>query len=185
MAEEGHLIKAAIELAQALNRAADKNLPAKLAEIVKVHAGIAVASAFIPIPGADMAAAATNIWAMYVRINKELNLPFGENIIKSLGAGVATNLGGAAAAFLVAGAAAKFVPGLGSIAGAALMGATIYGLTVASGIIYMKAISMLLNKKNLGEISESDLRAAAAEQMADRNALKDLIKSLKKGYKAS
>ena len=185
MAEEGHLIKAAIELAEALNRAADKNLPVKLAETVKIHAGIAVASAFIPIPGADMAAAGANIWAMYVRINKELNLPFAENIIKSLGAGVATNLAGGAAAFLVAGSAAKFLPGLGSIAGAALMGATIYGLTIASGIVYMKAVSKLLEKKNVNEINEADLKSATASEMADKDALKELIKSLRKGYKAS
>ena len=65
-----------------------------------------------------MAAAAINIWTMYARVNKELNLPFGDNIIKSLAAGVATNLAGALAGAVVVGSALKFLPGLGTICAA-------------------------------------------------------------------
>jgi hypothetical protein len=59
--EEGHLLKTAVELVEALNRMADKNLPKQLADLVKVHAAIAVGSALIPIPGVDVAATAANI----------------------------------------------------------------------------------------------------------------------------
>jgi uncharacterized protein (DUF697 family) len=181
--KDGHLIKAAMKLAQAADKIADQNLPEKLAEMVKLHAKIAVGSAFIPIPGADMAAAATNIWTMYVRINKELDLPFSENVIKSLAAGVATNVGSAAAGFIVVGSALKFIPGLGTVGGIALMAGTVYGVTIAAGIVYMNVIARLLEKQALENISEADLIAEAEREMQDKAALKDIIKSAKKDYK--
>jgi uncharacterized protein (DUF697 family) len=181
--DEGHLIKAATELAQALNRLADDSLPRKLAELVKLHAGIAVASAFIPIPGADVAAAGANIWTMYVRINKELDLPFGENALKSLAAGVVTNLAGAAAGFMVVGSALKFLPGLGTLGGAAVMAGTTYAITVASGIVYMKAVAQLLSAKSADKVSEADLKAAADEIIRDKASIQAILKDAKKDYK--
>lgn len=148
MNNQSQLFQVAAEVAKALNQTDDENLPGKLAGIVKLHAGIAVGSAFIPVPGADMAAAAVNIWTMYVRINKELELPFTENLVKSIATGVVTNLGAAAMTSMVIGSAFKFIPGLGSVGGAAVMGATIYGVTLTAGIIYMKALSKLLSNKN-------------------------------------
>lgn len=176
----GHLAKAALELTEALNRVADQNLPGELAGIVKLHAGIAVASAFIPIPGADMAAAAANIWTMYVRINKELNLPFGENVVKSLAAGVVTNLAGAAASLLVVASVMKFVPGIGSLGGAAVMAGTIYAITIASGIVYMRAVAMLLRRQ--GAASEADLKAAADDILRDKAAMQSILKNAKEEY---
>ena len=181
--KQSQLFQVATELVKALNLTADESLPGKLAGIVKLHAGIAVGSAFIPVPGADMAAAAANIWTMYVRINKELELPFAENLIKSLATGVVTNLGGAAVATMVVGSAFKLIPGLGSVGGAAVMGATIYGVTVASGIIYMKAISKLLKTKSSGQVNEENLKTAVDEIMKDKQSVQTILKTAKEGYK--
>ena len=183
MSEEGHLIKAAVELSHALNRAADENLPGKLAGIVKLHAKLAVGSAFIPIPGADVAAAGVNIWTMYVRINKELGLPFTENVMKSLASGIVTNVAGAAAGFLVVGSALKFVPGLGSLGGAALMAGTTYALTIGSGFVYMKAVTKLLGRTSASTATEQDLRSAADEVMVDRAKIKDVLQTARDNYK--
>jgi uncharacterized protein (DUF697 family) len=181
--KEEQLIKAAVNLTKALNRVADENLPGKLAGIVKLHAGIAVGSVFIPVPYADIAAAAGNIWTMYVRINKELELPFAENLIKSLAAGIVTNLGAAAASTVIIGSALKFIPGLGSLGGAAVMGATIYGLTVASGIIYMNVVAKLLNAKNAKQFNEENLKAAVDEIMKDKETVQTIFEIAKEGYK--
>ncbi|MBW4666659.1 MAG: hypothetical protein KME60_04255 [Cyanomargarita calcarea GSE-NOS-MK-12-04C] len=181
--EQGQLLKAAVELTKALGRVADENLPDKLAGIVKLHAGIAVGSAFIPVPGADIAAAATNIWTMYVRINNELGLPFAENLIKSLATGIVTNLGGAVVGSMVIGSAIKFIPGLGSLGGAVLISATIYGVTIASGIIYMKAVSKLLNTKNASQFTEENLKVAVDEIMGDKKSVQTIFKTAKEGYK--
>ena len=183
MPEEGQLLKSAIDLAKALSDAVDEKLPVKLAGIVKTHAALAVGSAFVPIPGADMAAAAANVWAMYVRINRELHLPFGDNVTKSIAAGAATNIGVAAARVLVIGSVIKFIPGIGSIGGAAIMGTTIYATTIAAGIVYMKAITKLLRSKKVGEFTEADLKAATDEVIKDKDDMKTIIKEGKEEYK--
>ena len=181
--DRGQLIQAALELSKALNQTADENLPGKLAGIVKLHAGIAVGSAFIPVPGADIVAAASNIWTMYVRINNELELPFAENLIRSIATGIVTNLGAAAAGYMIVGTAFKFIPGLGSLGGAAVMGATIYGVTIASGIIYMKAITKVLNAKNSEQVNEENLKGAVEELLNDKKSVQTILKTAKKGYK--
>lgn len=181
--QKSHLLQSAVELVRSLNKSVDENLPQKLAGIVKTHAAIAVGGAFVPIPGADMIAAAANIWTMYVRINKELDLPFGENIIKSVAAGVATNIAGGAVGALVVGSALKFIPGLGSIGGAAVMGTTVYAITIASGIVYMKAVAKLLNSKRIGEFTEADLKSATDEVLKDKDVMKTIIKEGKEEYK--
>ena len=97
-----------------MDKAADETLPAEIANVVKLHSKIAVGSAWIPIPGADMAAGTANIWGMYARVNNKLGLPFGENVMKSIGSGVATNLASYLALNGVA-SALKFIPGVGSV----------------------------------------------------------------------
>lgn len=180
---DSELMRTAFELAKAVHDSADDHLPGKLAGIVKLHAGLAVGAAIIPVPGADMAAAAANIWTMYVRINNELNMPFAENAIKGIAAGVATNIGGAAAGMLVVGTVMKFVPGIGSVGGAAVMGATIYAVTIVSGIVYMKAITALLRRQNPNDITADEVRAAAEAEMQDKDAIKTILRDVKKGYK--
>lgn len=178
-----HLVDAAIKLTEALNWIADESLPGKLAGIVKLHAVIAVGSALIPIPGADVAAATANIWTMYVRINRESGLPFSENVMKSVGVGVATNLGTGVVGVLAVALLLKLIPIWGSAGGAAIMGATVYGVTLASGIIYMNAIAKLLRKKEAGEISEVDLKDALDKELSDKAAVKDIVKEAKKDHK--
>jgi uncharacterized protein (DUF697 family) len=178
-----HLAHAAIKLAEAVHKAADEHLPEKLSGIVKLHAGVAVGAALIPVPGADVAAAAANIWTMYVRINRELDLPFGENVIKSVGAGVATNIGGSVATSLVLGSALKLFPGIGTVPGIAIVGATVYGVTIVAGIVYMNAIAALLKNKSAADITEADLKAATSAEMKNKSALKEAIKAAGQEYK--
>lgn len=178
-----HLVRhTAAELVKVLDKVVDANLPDRLAGIVKLHAGLAVGSVLIPIPGADLAASAANVWTMYVRINKEIEVPFSENFLKSVATGVATNIGANAAVVMVLGSAFKFIPGLGSLGGAAVMAATIYGVTIAAGVVYMKAITMMLKSKGSGG-TESDLKDAVDEVMSDKNAVKNIFTEAKKDYK--
>jgi len=172
-----------MELGMSLDKAANKQLPGDLSDIVKTHAKIAIASAFVPVPGADMAAAATNIWTMYVRINNALDLPFSDNIIKSLASGIVTNLAGAAAGALVMGSALKFIPGLGSIGGAALMATTVYAITIASGIVYMKALSNLLQSGDTDSMTEAALKQATDDVLADKDDISEIIREGKDAYK--
>lgn len=183
MSSDFTLIQNCMKAAEMVSGAADSHLPGKLADIVKTHAGIAVAAAFIPIPGADVAAAGANIWTMYYKINKELGISFKENALKSIATGVATNLGAAAAMVLAVSTALKFIPGLGTFTGGALMAATIYGITVTAGIVYMKVISNLFGKNSNAAVSESDLEEAINEATSDKDAMADMIRESRKGYK--
>ena len=172
------LAKAAYELVVALNKAADKMLPEEIAKIVKQHSIAAVGAAWIPIPGADVAAGAAAIWGMYARINSKIGLPFSENVLKSIGAGVATNL-----AAYAAGSAAmsmlKLIPGIGTVASALAMSGVQYAITLTSGYVYLKALTLLANRNN-GKIEESDLGGAIKEVFKSEEAIKDFFNEAKK-----
>lgn len=181
--DQRYLLQAAHELTKALNAAVDDNLPDKLAGIVKLHAGLGVGAAFIPVPGADLAAASANTWTMYVRINKELDLPFGENVAKSLAAGVVTNIGANIAGLLLVATGVKFLPGLGTVGGAALMAGSIYAVTIAAGTVYMKAITKLIQRKDPAKMTADDLKKAADEVMKDKKEIRSIVRDAKKSYK--
>ena len=177
---DGKLLKASIKLVGAMDKVADKNLPKEIADVVKLHSKLALGSAWIPVPGADMAAGAASIWGMYVRINSKLGIPFGENVMKSIGSGVATNLASYVAMGTVA-SALKFVPGIGTLAGAAIMSASLYGLTMASGWVYLNALCALAEKKG-NNFSVSDISSAVNSMLKDKSAIKEFIDSAKKSY---
>lgn len=181
----GQLTQVALELVKVLNQAADEQLPGKLAGIVKLHAGIGVGCVFIPVPGADLLAAVGNTWTMYVRINRELELPFTQNLVKSLATGVVSNLASNAAILAVVGfgSALKILPGAGTVASYAVMSATVYGATIAAGYVYMKALAALLKNKSAGQVKEEDLKAAVATVMKDKAAVQSIFKSAKESYK--
>ena len=56
----------AIDAYKKINDAAKYVLPEDIEKIVRKHAAIAVATAFIPIGGLDLVAATANVWTMYV-----------------------------------------------------------------------------------------------------------------------
>ncbi len=181
-----HVLHAAGELCKAMNQTVDEHMPEKLAEIVKTHAAVAVGTALVPIPVIDVTAAIANIWTMYVRINKEVNIPFAENALKSIALGIVTNIGAGIAAGLVVGTFAKMLPGLGTLGGTIVMGSTIYAVTLASSVIYMKALTKLVSCKATtdSELTEKDLKAAIKEAMKDKDLIKTLMNEAKAEYDA-
>lgn len=60
---EEKLLKTALKLVRLMDMGADELLPKEIVDIVKLHAKLAVGSAWIPVPGADVAAGAVNIWS--------------------------------------------------------------------------------------------------------------------------
>ena len=176
------LLNNARKLVELLDLIADKTLPQQIVDVVKTHAKLAVGSAWIPIPGVDVAASAASIWGMYIRINNKTNLPFGENVIKSIGSGVATNLA-SFAAVTATGSLLKLIPGIGQIGGAVLMSAAMYAATLASGWIYLTALTKLAERKKGKNITESDLKNGVNEVLKDKSSIKDFIDSAKKSYK--
>ena len=52
------LLESCQDLVQYMDMAADACLPQEIANVVKLHSKLAVGAAWIPVPGADMAAGA-------------------------------------------------------------------------------------------------------------------------------
>lgn len=182
MGVDEKLLHAAFELVKAANKQIDEALPGKIAGIVKTHSLLAVGSAFVPIPGADLAAGIAAIWGMYYRINNELQMPFKDNVIKSVASGVGTNLA-AYASMLAVGSALKFLPVVGTIPAIAIMSAAAYALTLASGYVYLKALTMLLGNQRADQISDADLKGAVDDVLGDKNEIKSFFNDAKKSYK--
>lgn len=181
MSENSHLIHAAYDLVESLDKMADKTLPKEIADVVKLHSKLAVGSAWVPIPGADVAAGAANIWSMYLRINSKIGMKFGESILKTIASAVATNLA-SYTAVLAIGGALKFIPGIGSIGGAAIMSGALYAVTLASGYVYLKALTALINKR--GFINENNLKNSINDYMKNNcSEIKNFINAAKNDYK--
>lgn len=174
------LIHVAIELTKLLDKTADATLPKQIVDVVKLHSKLAVGSAWIPVPGADVAAGAANIWSMYARINGKIGIPIKENVLKSIGAGVATNLTSYIAMSGVA-SALKFIPGIGSIGGAMLLSASLYAVTLVSGWVYLKALCIMAQRDG-GTINAADFKKAVDQVLSDKGLIKRLITAAKKEY---
>lgn len=175
------LLRSSFKLIKLMDKTADSYLPQKITDVVKLHSKLAVGSAWIPIPGADVAAGAATIWGMYIRINNKLGISFGENIMKSIGSGVATNLASYLAMSGVA-SALKFIPGIGSVGGAVLMSASLYAVTLAAGWIYLQALCTLVEKKG-SNFNASDISNAVNSFLKEKSTIKEFINSAKKSYK--
>ena len=181
-----HLHDAATKLVQTTTGHPDPTLLEELAGIVKLHASLAIAGAFVPVPGLDLAALAANTWTMYVRINKEAVLPFEKNMVKSIATGVVTNLGSNVAGVLAVSTVAKFIPGLGTIGGGMLLAATMYGVTLAAGVVYMRALAGLKAwEDDWRGVGPQDMERAFNDVMRDKQAMKDIIEDGKQYYKAN
>ena len=179
MTSEQQILKAAVDLVKALDKGADEMLPQSIVDVVKLHSKLAVGSSFIPVPGLDLAGAAGSIWSMYVRINNKIGIPFGENVLKSLASGVATNLASYVAVSGVA-SALKLIPGIGTVAGAVVMVAASYAATLASGWLYLKALTMAAEKKNF---SFEDVSRAMKSLFKDKAAINNFVNTAKSEYR--
>ena len=135
------IAKDAIQGLQTVNDTAHKVLPDDIESIVKRHAKIAAATALIPITGLDMAAATANIWTMYVNINKEMGIKFSDNLLKSIGSAILSNVIQNVGFVLIL-SSLKLNPVTYWLSIPALATA-VYALTITSGWVYLKAISNL------------------------------------------
>ena len=175
------LYEAAVALVTVLDKTAEQLLPQEIVDVVKLHSKLAVGSALIPVPGADVAAGAANIWTMYGRVNSKVGISIKDNVLKTVGSGVVTNLA-SYMAMAGLGSAIKAIPGLGTVTGTALMSASLYAVTLASGYIYVKALTLLANKGN-GSIDITQIDSAVKEILGNKDIIKNFIKAAKTDFK--
>lgn len=170
----------------AIDAVGAKVLPEKICKLVRKHAFAAAGASVLPVPGAAEVALVGNTWLMYKNINDELGLKLSENKLKTIASGVIANIG--VSTLLAVGAAElfKFVPGLGSMAGAALDLAMFAAITYTSAYVYLKCITKLarLSQFGAGEIENADVAAEVKTYMAEnKKEISGLLKSAKKEFK--
>ena len=118
---------------------------------------------------------------MYSRISNRVGLNIKDNILKTIGAGVVANLASYMAMAGV-GSAIKAIPGLGTLAGTAMMSATLYAVTLASGYIYVNALTLLANKGE-GNIDISQIDSTVKELITNKDVVSNFIKAAKNDFK--
>jgi uncharacterized protein (DUF697 family) len=188
LSSDDFILKAAKELVKVMDQTADNILPQDIANIVKFHAKgattAALASGLVPGVGGTAAVLISGgfIWSMYVRIGNKIDLPFKENLLKSLASGVATNLAAGALGGIAISSALSLIPGIGSAGSAALSGAICYALTLTSGYIYLKLLTQLFSKKiDFNNISEQSLKNMA-ESIVKSDDVKKAFKEAKEKF---
>lgn len=184
------LLEQAKRLVEAMDKTADDNLPEKIAEIVKFHskgsALSAMGSGWIPGAGGILAFVinAGFIWSMYGRIGAEIDLPISQNILKSLASGIATNIASNIIGTIGLSIAFSFIPGVGNIGAAIIIGATCYALTLTSGYVYLKIMTKLFSKGiDPTTLSEKELKKEAKSVAKDRD-VKDMFNKAKEMSKS-
>lgn len=174
------ILKVAIHLVKLMDKSADQVLPREIADVVKLHSKLAVGSAWIPVPGADMAAGAATIWTMYTRINSKLGLSLKDNVLKTIASGVVTNLASYVAMTGLM-SAVKCIPLFGPIGGAIAMSAGLYAITMVSGWVYLQALC-LLAERGEGNLDMSQLGDAVKDVLKD-SSIKSFIEDAKREYR--
>jgi uncharacterized membrane protein len=77
----------------------------------------------------------------------------------------------------------SIVPGIGSIGASAIMGTTCYGLTLASGYVYLKIMTALFSSGvDPTKMSEQELNNVA-KKVANDSDVKDVMNKAKQAYK--
>lgn len=172
-----HAAKMAVE---AIDHSMRESAPDEVVNVIQTHAVAAVAAAWIPVTGLDIAAITANTWTMYVRINNKLGISFSENLMKSIGSAVAANLASNLAVAGI-GSVLKFIPGIGTVAGGVVMSATMYGVTVGAAWIYLVALVHWVKK---GKPSTDSLKGIIDQVMSEQKGqIKEIINTSKKDYK--
>jgi uncharacterized protein (DUF697 family) len=186
----GSLFAAAFSLCQIVGKEADSNMPSELAGMVKKCAvGAAVAGAgsgWIPGAGATIATSITSgvVLTMFYQINRKLGLSLGENIVKNCGAGISAVLVGYLGGWGV-GTAVSFIPGIGTAAAIAIDTVMCYSLTMASGILYFKVLtSVLQDSKDISTMGKENLQKIIKTTVKNVD-MKALMKEIKATYKQS
>lgn len=175
--------KAAREINKAIESIGDQ----RITDITRTHSMIAGAIGLIPIPVVGIPCVIGNIYTMYGRINARIGIKFSENILKSIGGMIVSNLslgiagiGGSAVCNLI-----KFIPFIGTTIGAIGEVSVNYACTSVACKLYCEWLKALSNSPaldNNGNIDEARAKDVMSEVIHSSN-VNEMIKDAKKESK--
>jgi len=134
-------------------------------KIVATAALTAASTGVIPIPFSDAAAIVPIQVGMLAAISYTFGLKTDKALLSTL---VSSTITGAGATFVgrtIVANIAKFFPGLGTIAGATISGATAAAITTLFGEAYIKALEILFAKKSADDINMMDIKEELKKQL--------------------
>ncbi len=149
-----------------INATKDINIKAGRAfNYVTSYATAAAATGATPIPFSDMAILATEQVVMLTHITTIFGLPFEAGFIGSMISSVALVGSASLLGRSIVSNLLKMIPGVGTVAGGVISGATASALTLAMGLAYIEALKRYMKAKLQGkEMSSSDLSKIMREQ---------------------
>ncbi len=172
-----------------MDKIAKESLPKEIVDIVMFHSKGATISALgaglLPGIGGTTAlvVSAGFTWSMYTKINKKIGLTLSENMIKTIVAGVSTNIGAYALGGVVISSAMSFFPGIGTIGSSLIIGATMYALTLISGYIYLKILTKIFSTgEDPNKLSKEDWEKNT-KIIIQTEDIKTMIQNAKEEYK--
>jgi uncharacterized protein (DUF697 family) len=177
----GHTIKEIHEINE-------KEFGDEVAKIVNTSAiGATVsglASAWVPGLGGTIATGICIgfVWRMYLAINKKVGLSLQDNIVKTIASGILTNLAAAIVGSIVLSTVLSFIPGLGNISASIIMGGVCYAITLVSGIVYIKILTNIFERKQKQDVSAEEIQQEYDSM--DKDEIKEMLKQqIKEGKK--
>jgi len=137
MAETERVVPDEVERAFAVASGNIEAMSAKAMWSVRSAAGAAGATGATPLPLADAAGVFGVQAGMIVRVSLQMGVPLERGDLRKLAGTLLGALGLTASGRFLAGRAIKLIPGIGTLAGSAITGATAAGLTYGLGHAYV------------------------------------------------
>lgn len=122
------------------------------------------------------------VWAMYIQLCKCLEIPIRDNILKVLASAALSNIATNLISVFAIEIITTFIPGVGSVANAAVTFACIY----LAGLMFMKMILLFAKQGKVGKdfvtISEDDLKSTISKQTPSKEEAKQASTVFKGHY---
>ena len=189
MVNGGMLKQAMYSLNESMKKVGREVNVDEIAEIVQGHAVAtavsAAASGVIPGAGGAIAlgiACASTI-TMYGRLASAMGVRLNNGLIKAVASAVVADLAASVAATVAAAAAISFIPAVGNMASAALVGITNYGFVYLAGLIFIKMVAKL-GVTRIESMTEHEMKEAAKGIQSEID-IKSAMKEAKASYKAN
>ena len=138
----------------------------RVSKVIRQHAALSAlaggATAALPATGAAIGLGVHigSVYAMYIRMSKEMGIKLKGNVLKTLGSVMIGNIAGNLAGYIVA-SFASLVPVGGSIVATVSVAGANYASAVVCGMCYGKAIVSLTRRgKKVSDLSEEELKNA-------------------------
>ncbi len=174
-----HLLKHAVEGVEEIHKMNEKEFGDEVAKIVNTSAiGATVsglASGWLPGVGGTIATGICIgfVWRMYLAINKKVGLSLEDNIVKTIASGILTNLAGAIVGSIVLSTVLSFIPGA-NVASPIIMAGVCYAITLVSGIVYIKILTNIFERKKQQNISAEEIKQEYDNM--DKDEIKKMLK---------